>query len=79
MTHSGDSRQFYNGREVSSETMIFDQVFEIGLADIGNWTESLGNTHRRVRNFIGRIDELTVWNTALSGEEILAIYRNTKP
>ena len=76
---AGTVRQFYNGREVSSEPMIFDQALEIGLADIGNWTEALGNTRRFVRNFIGRIDELTVWNTALSGDEIRGIYGKTKP
>jgi hypothetical protein len=32
-----------------------------------------------VRNFVGRIDEMTLWKVALTESELLAIYEQTRP
>jgi hypothetical protein len=32
-----------------------------------------------IRNFIGRIDELTIWNVALQDREIADIYNTSNP
>lgn len=60
---------------------MFDQSLQIGAGDIGNWSKPLDRGPRAnpVRNFVGRMDEMTLWNTALSGEEIMQIYRQTHP
>jgi hypothetical protein len=74
-------RHFLNGRLVSSEPLAFDQPIQIGMAEIGNWGLPLNpeSPNYVVRNFIGRIDELTIWNTALDEHEIASIYGDTHP
>lgn len=72
---------FINGREVSREKITFDQSLQFGPAEIGNWGVPFRpkkNSHS-IRNFVGRIDEMTIWKTALSNEEIRGIYRQTRP
>ena len=73
-------RHFFNGRQVSSETMIFDHAVQFGIAEIGNWgvpIKPIGP--HAIRNFIGRIDELTIWNTALEEQEIAKIHSTSHP
>lgn len=76
-------RQYVNGRMVS-ELEIIDKFYidtlRIGAAEIGNW----GQPFRKspwfaVRNLNGTIDELAVFDAALSGEEIEAIHEQGKP
>ena len=76
---SGRAKHYLNGREVSSEEIVFDQPLTFGTCEIGNWTEMRTRAKHRIRNLNGRIDELTIWNTALTGDEISEIYRKTKP
>lgn len=76
---SGRVKHHFNGREISSEEILFDQPLTFGTCDIGNWTETRQRAKHRVRNLNGRIDELTVWNTALTSDEISEIYRKTRP
>jgi hypothetical protein len=70
---------YFNGREVSSEKIQFDQALQFGPADIGNWGVPFGKDRHPVRNFVGRMDELTLWNSALKGDELQEIYRQTRP
>ncbi|XZE55102.1 LamG-like jellyroll fold domain-containing protein [Planctomycetaceae bacterium SH139] len=74
-------RHFLNGRLVSSEPMAFDQPIQIGMAEIGNWGLPLNpeSPNYVIRNFIGRVDELTIWNTALDEREIASIYGDSHP
>lgn len=74
-------RHFLNGRLVSSQSMAFDQPIQIGMAEIGNWGLPLNpeSPNYVIRNFIGRVDELTIWNTALDEREIASIYGDSHP
>ncbi|MFO0824316.1 MAG: LamG-like jellyroll fold domain-containing protein [Gemmataceae bacterium] len=75
----GKLRHFLDGIEVSSETLVSRQPLRIGKADIGNWSSPLAQDPTPVRNFIGRIDELTLWNVALDERELLKIHEATRP
>ena len=75
---AGDVSHYLNGREISRDPLVFDQAVQIGQGDIGNWSSPIDGA-QPVRNFVGRMDQLTVWKTALSGKEILDIYRQTRP
>lgn len=75
----GMVRHFLNGREVSAEKIQFDQALQIGSADIGNWGIPFEKDNHPVRNFIGRMDEMTLWKVALKGEELLRMYQKTRP
>ncbi len=72
-------RHYFNGHEVASVPIEFDQSIQIGAAEIGNWGEPLQDRDRAIRNFIGRMDELSIWNTALDSTEINRIYHETRP
>jgi len=78
---AGLVQHFFNGRKVSSHQITVDLSLTIGAGDIGNWSKPLERKNRPkpVRNFIGLIDELTVWNTALTADEIHQIYLKTCP
>ena len=76
---SGKVRHYMNGREVASADIRFDQPLTIGPAEIGNWGVPLGKGNHPVRNFVGRMDEFTLWNVALTAEDILKIYQLTHP
>ena len=78
---AGEVSHFLNGRKIAREPMVFDQAVRIGQGDIGNWSAPLAKEKRGqpVRNFVGRMDELTIWKTALTDKEILSIYRETRP
>jgi len=76
-------RQYVDGEEVSREQIIdtfFVEKLRIGSAEIGNW----GQPFRKspwfsVRNLNGAIDEVAVFDAALSAEEIKSLYDNGKP
>ncbi len=72
-------RHYFNGREVSAESIHFDQALKIGPADIGNWGVPFGRDKHPVRNFVGRMDELTLWKVALKGDDLQTMYRQTRP
>jgi len=76
---AGKVRHFLNGREMSTESLVGRQTLRIGKADIGNWGLPIANGSWPVRNFVGRIDEMTLWNVALTESELLEIYQNTRP
>lgn len=70
-----------NGREVSRDKLVYDQALKLGSTEIGNWGLPLfpSNADHAIRNFVGRIDTLTVWNAALSPEEIYDTFLRTRP
>ena len=77
--HSGKVRHFLNGKEVSAESLVSKETLQIGKADIGNWGLPLDKDWSPVRNFVGRIDEMTLWKVALTESELLDIYEQTRP
>lgn len=50
----------------------------IGKAEIGNWSPPLHNS-RQIRQFNGRMDEMLIFDQALSASEIADLYQNGKP
>ncbi|MEY2600422.1 MAG: hypothetical protein RLZZ142_2681, partial [Verrucomicrobiota bacterium] len=73
------ARHYFNGIEVASEKTIASQSVQIGDADIGNWGAPLKSDNQPLRSFLGKIDDLTIWNTPLGAEEIREIYEKTRP
>lgn len=75
-------RHFINGSEVSSEAIIdpfFTEKLRIGPAEIGNWGQPFRKSPGfAVRNFNGAIDELAIFDAALSAEEIRQLYEDGK-
>lgn len=74
-------RHYLDGQQVSQHAIITPQAIQIGPGDIGNWSVPLERRRKPspVRNFVGRIDELTVWNVALTTSDIANIYSKTHP
>lgn len=72
-------QHYINGQRVSDDELIFDQALKIGPADIGNWGVPFSPEQQPIRNFNGRIDELTVWNVALTAQQILEYYQAGRP
>lgn len=75
--------QYVNGTQVSSE-VIADQFWidtlRIGPAEIGNWGQPFRDTPWfAVRNFSGAIDELAIFGSVLSADEIQSLYTDGKP
>jgi hypothetical protein len=50
----------------------------IGNAEIGNWTPPPKDS-RQIRHFNGRMDEMLIFEGALSANEIFELYQNGKP
>ncbi|TWT75027.1 LamG-like jellyroll fold domain-containing protein [Allorhodopirellula solitaria] len=75
--------QYVNGQQVSSEPIqekFFVDRLRIGPAEIGNWGQPFRKTPWfSVRNLNGTIDELVIYNAALSEEEIQSLYEKGKP
>jgi hypothetical protein len=49
---------------------------EIGKAQIGNWDSK---EQREIRNFNGRMDDLSIYGEALSNSDIVELYQSSKP
>ncbi|MEM0925665.1 MAG: LamG-like jellyroll fold domain-containing protein [Planctomycetota bacterium] len=75
--------QYANGAEVGNETIedpYHISSLKIGAAEIGNW----GQPFRKspwfaVRNINGTIDELSIYQAALSSEEVGELFQQGKP
>ena len=78
---AGEVKHYLNGRQVSRHEIVYVERLQIGAGDIGNWSVPLESPRRPmpIRNFTGRMDELTIWNTALDASEIKDIYRIYQP
>lgn len=70
---------FFNGEEVSTDQLIGNQPLSLGPCEIGNWGMPFRSKTHVIRNFVGRIDELTLWNVALKSEEIRSHFLEWKP
>lgn len=76
---SGTCRQYVNGAIVS-ENMLQpvsgsdSQILRTDHMEIGNWTLAADELTAPIRNFNGRMDELAMFDRALSSEEIFAHY-----
>lgn len=75
--------QYANGQQIGADE-ITDQFYidtlQIGPAEIGNWGQPFRKTPSfAVRNLNGSIDEMAVFNAALSSDEIQSLYRQGRP
>ncbi|WP_231691155.1 LamG-like jellyroll fold domain-containing protein [Aureliella helgolandensis] len=75
--------QYANGMQVGSEEIIdkfYIDTLRIGPAEIGNWGQPFRKTPWfSVRNLNGTIDELAVFDAALTTKEINTLFENGKP
>jgi hypothetical protein len=69
---------YCDGKAVEYLSFIPRQRFKIGSATIGNWNH-LGEAQNDFRVFDGCMDELMIFNAALSPQEIQWIYEEGKP
>ncbi len=76
-------RQYVDGKLVSEDEIrpeFLVRRLHIGPSEIGNWGQPFRKTPSfAVRNLNGAIDELAIFNAALSSREIQDLYRNGKP
>jgi hypothetical protein len=76
-------RQYVNGALVGDHQIpdeLLAATLRIGPAEIGNWGQPFRKTPEfAVRNLNGTIDELAIFNAALSQDEIRFIYEQGKP
>lgn len=78
----GMVRHYLNGKEVSEHVFDYGRPLQIGVGDIGNWSvpaKSPRGGPRPPRNFVGAMDEMTIWNVTLSPDEIVEIYEQHRP
>ncbi|MDA0349166.1 MAG: FecR domain-containing protein [Verrucomicrobia bacterium] len=80
---SQTTTHYVNGQQISrdqiSDEYAVDTV-KIGAASIGNWNEpTRGDPQFALRNLNGAIDEFTIFNAALSSEEISDLYTQGRP
>lgn len=75
--------QYVNGKRLSNDVIedkFYIETLKIGPAEIGNWGQPFRKTPWfSVRNMNGTIDELAVFNAAISSEEITELYEQGKP
>lgn len=73
---------YVNGDRLSSETIKAEFVIKtlrIGNGEIGNWGQPFRKTPSfAIRNLNGRIDEIVIFNAALSGDEVSELYLNSQ-
>lgn len=76
-------RQYVNGRVVCDELIedrLLAKTLRIGPAEIGNWGQPFRKTPQfAVRNLNGTMDELAIFNAALSADEVEKMYEQGKP
>ena len=75
--------QYANGKQVGSEKIIdkfYIDTLRIGPAEMGNWGQPSRKTPSfAVRNLNGTIDELAIFDAALTADEIHQLYEEGKP
>lgn len=78
---SGAAVQYVDGKEVSREVSSFHQPgrpLTFGPCEIGNWGLPTTGHKFPIRNLNGAIDEFVLYQDALSGDEIKAMYEAGK-
>lgn len=72
---------YVNGVPVGEKALNIKPPFRIGTAELGNWNAK-GFPREdpfMIRNFSGAMDEFHLFNRALKGDEIRALYSSGKP
>lgn len=87
---TGDVRHYCDGHLAGSGTLHHRRPAVLGNVEFGNWGADSGSSptnqwwksqpaSQRVRNFVGRLDALTILRRALSSEEITALHESGRP
>lgn len=75
--------QYANGQEIGSEKitdLFYIDTLRIGPSEIGNWGQPFRKTPSfAVRNLHGSIDEMAVFDAALSAHEVKNLYEQGRP
>jgi hypothetical protein len=73
-----EARYFIDGRLVHSYSLPLDRKVVPGRCRLGNW-QPQGDQFVANRALRARIDEMAIWNRAISGTEILELAERGKP
>jgi len=76
---TGKSRAYLNGKPAGSRSVAPGTVLRPGSCRLGNWLLREDWPHVPVRALRGRIDELAIWDRALSADEIQQLADRGKP
>ncbi len=79
---SGEAVQYFDGEPVSREVSPFHvagRSIVFGPCELGNWGLPTEGHQFPIRNLDGRMDEFFIYRSALSAEEIQALYVAGKP
>lgn len=75
--------QYVNGEELARQKIVdkfYISTLRIGPAEIGNWGQPFRKTPWfAVRNLNGAIDELAIFNAALTSDELQSLYEKGRP
>ncbi len=74
-----ESRVYLNGMPAGARKVSPETILQPGFCRIGNWLWDDDWPYVPDRAFRGRIDELTIWKRALTGEEIQKSVTEGKP
>lgn len=75
---AGTVSHFLDGKLVSEEPITLPTPLRIGDAQIGNWDPEVHKVHS-LRSLNGRIDELLLFSTPLSADELRKMYEVGRP
>ncbi|MBA2115215.1 LamG-like jellyroll fold domain-containing protein [Bremerella alba] len=74
-------RHYLNGELISNQPI--DQAargdLTLGYVTIGNWTPTETSAWQKIRNFNGRIDEMTVYGVALTEDQVGELFQKGRP
>lgn len=71
---------YINGRPAGSQPVSTPPfALRFGDVEIGNWGAPMTYSPQKIRNFNGRIDELTIYRIPQSAEEVLAVFNMGRP
>lgn len=79
---SGTVVQYFDGREAGREVSAFHQPgrpIVFGQCELGNWGLPTQGHQYPIRTLNGAIDEFAIYQAALSGSEIQAMFEHGKP
>lgn len=66
----GTMSHFLNGHEIGRNSVDLDVRLRFGIGEIGNWGLPPRGERVQVRNFLGVMDEFTIFDEAMKAEEI---------
>lgn len=69
---------FLDGKRVSTAVVDYDHALQLGLAAIGNFGRPIAEPDV-IRNFVGRMDEVSLWQAALDEDTLREHFEYGKP